>query len=127
LHLKEVLTVIMSRRVPLEGFEKSHEELFDILADETVYLHETAQNSKDDLSSLIELHINTTSYQMNRVMRVIAVITCLAVIPSLIGGMLGMNIIGASWPVRLWQVATMTLAAMAGVAYIFYKIGWFKD
>jgi magnesium transporter len=127
LHLKEVLTVIMSRRVPLEGFEKSHEELFDILADETVYLHETAQNSKDDLSSLIELHINTTSYQMNRVMRVIAVITCLAIIPTLIGGMLGMNIIGASWPVRLWQVVTMTLAAMAGVAYIFYKLGWLKD
>jgi Mg2+ and Co2+ transporter CorA len=127
LHLKEVLTVIMNRRVPLEGFDTSHEELFDILADETVYLHETAQNSKDDLSSLIELHINTTSYEMNKVMRVIAVITCLAVIPTLIGGMFGMNILGANWPVRLWQVVTMTLAAMIGVAYIFFKMGWFKN
>jgi Mg2+ and Co2+ transporter CorA len=126
LHLKEVLTVIMNRRVPLEGFDSAHEELFDILADETVYLHETAQNSKDDLSSLIELHINTTSYEMNKVMRVIAVITCLAVIPAFIGGMLGMNIIGASWPLLLWQVLAMTLAAMTGVAYMFYKLGWFK-
>jgi len=126
LHLKEVFTVITNRRVPLEGFDKSHGELFDILADETVYLHETALNSKDDLNSLIELHINTTSYEMNKVMRVIAVITCLAVIPTLIGGMFGMNIMGVNWPIMLWQVLTMTLAAMAGVAYIFYKLGWFK-
>jgi len=126
LHLKEVLTVIMNKRVPLEGFDTSHEELFDILADETVYLHETAQNSKDDLSSLIEVHINTTSYEMNKVMRVLAVITCLAIIPTLIGGMLGMNIIGAVWPVHLWQVLALTGAAMTAVAYIFYKMGWFK-
>jgi Mg2+ and Co2+ transporter CorA len=126
LHLKEVLTVIMNQRVPLEGFGKSHEELFDILADETVYLHETAQNSKDDLSSLIELHINTTSYETNKVMKVIAVITSLAIIPAFVTGLLGENLTDMPWNFQLWQVFALTAAAMSCTAYIFYKLGWLK-
>ncbi len=126
LHLKEVLTVIMNRRVPIEGFDKSHEDLFDILADETVYLHETAQNSKDDLTSLIELHINTTSYETNKVMRVIAVITSLAIIPAFVTGLLGENLAGNPWSIHLWQVIAMTSSGMACVGYIFFKLGWLK-
>jgi Mg2+ and Co2+ transporter CorA len=127
LHMKEVLTVITSRRVPLEGFDRSHEELFDILLDETVYLHETAQNAKDDLASQIELHINTTTYEMNKVMRVLAVITCLALIPAFISGMFGENLADAPWGFHLWQVVGLTTAAMLGLGYMFYKLGWLKS
>jgi Mg2+ and Co2+ transporter CorA len=125
LHLKEVITVITSKRVPLKGFEERHEKIFDILMDEAAYLHETASNARDNLLSLIDLHINTTSYEMNRVMRVIAVITCLSIIPAILG-LLGSNIAGNPWDVQLWQVFTGLGIAMLALGWIFYRMGWLK-
>jgi Mg2+ and Co2+ transporter CorA len=125
-HLKEVVGTITSKRAPLEGFDRSWEEIFDILLDETGYLYETTENSKENLLSIIELHINMTSYEMNKVMRVIAVITCLALIPSLVSGLLGMNVLGVPIPVHVWQIVSMTFIMMGCVAWIFYKLGWMR-
>jgi len=125
-HLKEVVGVITSKRAPLEGFDSSWEDVFDILLDEAGYLYETIENSKENLMSIIELHINMTSYQMNKVMRLIAVISSLTLIPSIIGGLLSMNIIGMPAPVHLWQMVAMTLILMSTVGWIFYKLGWLK-
>jgi Mg2+ and Co2+ transporter CorA len=44
LHLKEIILVIISKRVPLAGFNERHEKIFDIILDEASYLHETASN-----------------------------------------------------------------------------------
>ncbi len=125
LHLKEIVTVITSKRVPLEGFSERHERLFDILMDEATYLHETAQNARENLLSLIDLYINTTSYEMNKVMRIIAVITCLGIIPA-VGGLLGSNIIGNPWGVHLWEVFSVVGMIMLGMGWIFYRLGWLK-
>ena len=127
LHLKEILSIITTGRMPLEGFAEKHRKLFEILFEEAVYLYETAQNARENLISLIDLYINTTSYEMNKVMRVIAVITCLAVIPTLVGGLFGMNLIDNPWNVRLWQVVIIVATAMLGSAWVFYKLGWFKS
>jgi Mg2+ and Co2+ transporter CorA len=124
-HLREVVDTITSKRVPLQGFDKGWGDLFDILLDETGYLYETTQNSKENLLSLIDLHINMTSYEMNKVMRFLAVITCLALIPTVIGGMMGMNVFGIP-DVKLWQVAAMTMIIMSAVAWTFYKLDWFR-
>ena len=125
LHLKEIVAVITSKRVTLEGFEERHAKLFDILLDEATYLHETAQNASENLLSLIDLYINTTSYEMNKVMRVIAVITCLGIIPAL-GGLLGSNLIGNPWHFHLWQVWLVVAAAMVSMGWVFYRLGWLK-
>jgi Mg2+ and Co2+ transporter CorA len=125
-HLREVVDTITSKRVPLAGFDKGWEDLFDILLDETGYLYETTANSKENLISLIDLHINMTSYEMNKVMRFLAVITCLALIPTVIGGMLGMNILGIPASVQLWQVVIMTLMLMSAVGWTFYKLDWLR-
>jgi Mg2+ and Co2+ transporter CorA len=125
LHLKEIITVITSKRVPLEGFSESHEKIFDILMDEATYLHETASNARDNLLSLIDLYINTTSYEMNRVMRYIAVITVLGIVPAMLG-LLGSNIIGNPWNIHLWQVFGSLGIAMVALIWIFYRLGWLK-
>jgi len=125
LHLKEIVTVIASKRVPLEGFSERHERLFDILMDEATYLHETAQDARENLLSLIDLYINTTSYEMNKVMRVIAVITCLGIIPA-VGGLLGSNLIGNPWGIHLWEVFAVVGAIMIGMGWVFYRLGWLK-
>lgn len=125
LHLKEIISVITSKRVPLEGFSEKHEKIFDILADDATYLHETASNAQDDLQSLVDLYINTTSFETNRVMRVIAVITSLSIIPAVMG-LLGSNIMGNPWDIQLWQVFSVLGALMLAMGWIFYRLGWLK-
>ncbi len=98
----------------------------DSLYAESEYLYETAQNTRDSLISLIELHINTVSYDMNRVMKVIAVITCLALIPSIIGGLLGVNLTDSPYPLRITEVFFLVFFLMLIGVYIFYKMDWLK-
>jgi Mg2+ and Co2+ transporter CorA len=125
LHLKEVLSIIADKRVPLAGFNESHEKIFDILLDEAGYQHETATSARDNLLSLIDLYINTTSYEMNKVMRIIAVITCLGIIPAVMG-LLGSNILGNPWNIQLWQVFGILGSIMIILVWIFYRLGWLK-
>jgi regulation of enolase protein 1 (concanavalin A-like superfamily) len=47
--------------------------------------------------------MNTTTYEMNKVMRVLPVITCLALIPASVSGIFGENLIDAPWGFHLWQ------------------------
>jgi len=126
LHLKEIISVISTKRVPLEGFSERHEKIFDILMDEATYLYETATNVRDNLQSLIDLYINTTSHQMNKVMRLIAVFTCLGIIPAIILGALGTNVAGNPWSIHLWQVFTIPLIIMLALGWVFYRLGWTK-
>jgi Mg2+ and Co2+ transporter CorA len=125
LHLKEVIAVITSQRVPLKGFADRHTRIFEILTDEATYLHETASNARDNLLSLIDLYINTNSYEMNRVMRVIAVITSLSIIPAILG-LLGSNIAGNPWDIQLWQVFIGLGTTMLAIGWVFYRMGWLK-
>jgi Mg2+ and Co2+ transporter CorA len=125
LHMKEIAMVITSKRVPLEGFNEKHQDLFEIMADEAAYLHETAEAARDNLLSLIDLYINTTSFELNRVMRIIAVITCLGIIPALCG-MFGSNIAGNPWDIQLWQLFCFMGFLMLAMGWIFYRLGWLK-
>lgn len=126
LHLKEIISVIISKRVPLEGFNEKHEELFDILMDEAAYMHETASNARDNLQSLVDLYINTTSYEMNKVMRLIAIVTSLGILPAIISGALGTNIAGNPWNIHLWQLFFGLGILMVALGWIFYRLGWLK-
>ena len=125
LHMKEIAAMVTSKRVPLEGFQDRHERLFDILADEATYLKETAENARDNLLSLIDLYINTSSFELNKVMRLIAVITSLGIIPAL-GGLFGSNIVGNPWDIQLWQVFGGIIVLMLCALWVFYRLGWLK-
>jgi Mg2+ and Co2+ transporter CorA len=125
LHMKEIASLITSKRVPLEGFSDRHGRLFDMLADQATYLQETAANARDNLLSLIDLYINTTSFELNKVMRIVAVITCLGVIPTL-AGLFGSNLVGNPWDIELWQLFAGLAIAMIGLGWVFYRLGWLK-
>jgi Mg2+ and Co2+ transporter CorA len=125
-HLRQVLDNLKTRKVSLNGVTDEHLHLFDILYDEADYLYETADNITDSLSSLRDLHINTVSYEMTRVMRVLAIITCLALVPSTIGGLLGENILGVPFSIRLGEVGLVVISLMVLELYAFYKMGWLR-
>ena len=127
LHLKEVLNNILQNRVDLEGFNEKWKNLFHILYDEIIYLNDSVQNEKENLLSIIELHINRTSYEMNKIMKILAVITCLGIVPAMIGGLLGQNLLDAPFNLYLWQVLVLVFIGMFFIVYIFIKLGWLKS
>jgi Mg2+ and Co2+ transporter CorA len=125
LHLKEIISDITSKSVPLEGLSERHEKKFKLLMDEVAYVYETAFFARDSLIYLVDLYMNTMSYETNKVMRIIAVITSLGIIPAVFG-LLGSNIVGNPWDVQLWQLFAVLVLFMFAAGIIFYKLGWFK-
>ena len=125
LHFKQVLGAIRTRKI-LPGLRDEYLSLFGILFDESVYLFETSETIRDNLISLIDLRINTVSFGLNRVMRVLAVITSLGLIPSIISGLFGVNLIDNPYPVRLPELFFLELSIMLLVAYAFYRRGWLR-
>jgi Mg2+ and Co2+ transporter CorA len=125
-HFRQVLDHLRSNTVALKDMDEDQLKLFDTLYDESVYMYETAQNTRESLLSLIDLHINTVSYDLNRVMRVLAIITCLGVIPGIIGGLLGANLIDTPYPITLHEVMLLVGSLMIIGLYVFYKKGWLR-
>ena len=64
-----------------------------MLQDEVSYLNEIADDLVGNLRSTIDLYINQTGFETNRILKILAVITSMAVIPSAVGGLLGMNLL----------------------------------
>ena len=81
---------------------------------------------KENLQSLMDLHLNVKSYQMNQFMRFLAVVSFLGLMPSIAGGLLGMNVLGSPWSITLPQVAFIVSMAIAGSLYLFAIRGWLR-
>lgn len=81
---------------------------------------------KENVQSLMDVHLNVKSYQMNRFMRFLAVVSFLGLIPSVAGGLLGMNVEGSPWTITLPQVAFIVTVAIAFSLYLFAVRGWLR-
>lgn len=99
---------------------------FQRFRSEVDYLYDTMANIREEVLSVIDLHLNVVSFEMNRVMRVLAVISALGLIPAVVGGLLGMNLIDNPWPVTLPQIAFAVLFAMVLGLYFFVVKGWLR-
>ncbi len=125
-HFKDMMSIITSKKVPLEGFDQKSEESFHVLQDGAVYLNEIAHDLIDNLRSVIDLYINQTSFETNRILKILAVITAISVIPAMVGGLLGANLLDQPFGAFLWEVAFVVSVGMAFAAYGFVKLGWLK-
>lgn len=125
-HLRQVMDSLRSKKVALAAITDEDMQLFDVLFEDADFLYETAQNINDSLGSLRDLHMNTTTYEMTRVMRFIAVLTCLALIPSIAGGLLGTNLVDVPFPITLPEVGLIVGGLMFIALYSFYKMGWLR-
>lgn len=123
--LKNLLTELAEGRARLPGAAEVAGE-FRRLADDATYLHEVIVSLREDVLSLIDLHINVVSFDMNRIMRVLAVISALGLIPSVVGGLLGMNLADNPWPLTLPQVAFGVCFGMVVGLYLFFVKGWLR-
>jgi Mg2+ and Co2+ transporter CorA len=82
--LKGVIAELAKRRLALPGSYGGEAEFLRRLARDTEYLYETVINTRESLLSLIDLHLNVVSFDINRVMRVLAVVSVLGLIPAVV-------------------------------------------
>jgi len=123
--LKNLLAMLAEGRRELPGLG-SQNACLKQLSEQADYLHETVEKAHEQLLTLLDLHLNIASYDVNRFMRLLAVVSSLALIPTIIGGLLGMNILGNPWPLTLAQVGFATFILMACVLYAFLAKGWLR-
>jgi Mg2+ and Co2+ transporter CorA len=124
--LRSVLADLAERRLALPGMSEHDAEAFGRLSATAVYLYETVVNIREEALSVIELHLNVVSFDMNRVMRVLAVVSVLGLIPAVIGGLFGMNLVDNPWPFTLPQVAFVICFGMLIGLYLFFVKGWLR-
>ena len=77
-------------------------------------------------SESFDLRLNLASFEMNRVMRVLAVVSVLGLVPALAGGLLGMNLAESPWSPTLAQVSYAVASVMALLLYTFVAKGWLR-
>lgn len=110
----------------IRSFGIDNTKEFNDLSEDSRYLYETTQNIKENLTSLIDLHTNSVDYEMNQVMKVIAVITCLAIIPATVGGLLGVNLQEGLFHIKFIEIFFIIISSMFLGIYAFYKMEWLK-
>ncbi len=125
-HLKGVIRDLSQGQLSIPGLDTGDREYFRLLADDAGDLYESIEDQRESLQSLVDLRINVSSFQMNRVMRLLALLTTLALIPATAGGLLGMNLQDTPWPGTLAQVSFGLAAGMALSLYIFAIKGWLR-
>jgi Mg2+ and Co2+ transporter CorA len=124
--LKGMLNALAEGRFRLPGVEKELDGFFRALANDSDYLYETVVNLREGLLSVIDLHLNVVSFEMNRVMRVLAVVSVLGLLPAVVGGLLGMNLSDNPWPLTLPQVTFGVGLGMVLCLYLFFVKGWLR-
>ena len=124
--LKSVLNDLVDGGRRLPGSDGGEGDFLKQLARDAEYLYDTVNNTRDELLSLIDLHLNVVSFDMNRVMRVLAVVSVLGLIPAVVGGLFGMNLVDNPWPFTLKQVSFCVVFGMTLCLYFFFVKGWLR-
>jgi Mg2+ and Co2+ transporter CorA len=124
--LKGITGDLANGRVALARMPEGAAEVFRRYSSDVDYLYDTLVNIREEVLSVIELHLNVVSFEMNRVMRVLAVVSCLGLIPAVVGGLFGMNLVDNPWPFTLPQVAFAIFFAMVLLLYLFFVKGWLR-
>jgi Mg2+ and Co2+ transporter CorA len=125
-HLKAIIRMLAEGKATLRGVDLENAPFLDELQTEIDSLYQTVDKNKEEVQTIIEFHINIKSFEMNSFLKLLAVVSFLGLIPSVVGGLLGMNVIGNPWPFTLEQVAFVVVMAMATALYVFAVKGWLR-
>jgi magnesium transporter len=106
------------------GIPEGDRKLFDGILERATGAEETTETTHEIMRDLINMHLDTLSHDMNRAMRLIASLTVIVGIPSLIGSILGANTVDSPYSLLLWQVMLISVVAAGLLALLFYMKGW---
>jgi len=124
-HLKRLTEALTDDHTEL-GISKIEKRLFDILLERAIGAEETTEMTHETMQDMIGMHMDTLSHDMNKTMRLIAALTVIIGVPSLISTLLGVNLTGASYgAIPLAEIA-VSAVSMALLGFFFYLKGWLR-
>ncbi|MDD3136662.1 MAG: CorA family divalent cation transporter [Methanoregula sp.] len=126
LHTKTALEECSDNLQEIFGKDTAEEGRLRSLVDRCSLITDNAQHVTDSFAWMVDFYLNTTSFSMNRVMKILAVLTALTMVPAIVGGLLGMNLIGNPWAATLLQMVTVVGLVMVLTAWIYFNLGWLK-
>lgn len=94
--------------------------------DEAKLLEDRCEKTKEDLKDLIDLEMNRVSFKLNQIMRFLAIISCLALVPAIIGGLLGQNLLDQPFKITLPEIVFFVFSIIAIILYVFSRQKWLK-
>ncbi len=125
-YLRSVMRDLKSGNLLTSGDDPVARHVFGLIADDVDDLYDAVDDLRESLQALVDLRLNVASFQMNRVMRLLALLTTLALIPATAGGLLGTNLTDAPWALSLSQLGFGVASGMALSLYIFIVKGWLR-
>jgi len=126
LHTKSALEEVCDHMEEIFGKDTAEEGRLRSLIDRCSLISDNAQHVSDSFAWMVDFYLNTTSFSMNRVMKILAVLTALTMVPAIVGGLLGMNLIGNPWAATLLQMVTLVGLVMILTAWVYFNLGWLK-
>jgi len=105
---------------------KMYPEDQDLLEDVLIEVHQAIEMSTiytNVLNSMMDASASLISNNLNDIMKVLAGITIVIAVPTIISGLYGMNIEGGTMPFAQWWwfPCLLSVVIMAGVAYVLRK------
>ncbi len=125
-HLRSVMRDLQQGQAGITLGDSDRSGPLRLLAEDVDDLYQGIEDLRESLQALVDLRLNVASFQMNRVMRLLALLTALALIPATAGGLLGMNLLDTPWPATLAQISFGVAAGMALSLYVFAIKGWLR-
>ncbi|MFH1588912.1 MAG: magnesium/cobalt transporter CorA [Candidatus Diapherotrites archaeon] len=125
-HQREKLMILTKR---VDGFFSNEAiPFFRDLYDSSIRITDLLDNYRENLSSLVEIHMSVISNRMNEVMKVLSVIATIMLPLTVITGMYGMNfklLPFAEWEHGFTAMLGIMLALMVTMLWFFKKRNWF--
>jgi len=122
-HFRLLMEQLTQDRSELK-FSEDEKEVLDNILERSVGAEETIDSTQESMRDLISLHMDTTNHEMNQTMRLIAALTVIVGVPSLISSLLGSNTLEHN--LNLLQQGLISLIAMIGIAIFFWLKGWLR-
>ena len=127
LRSNEVMMERVQRTQIFNYYEEDQDLLEDVLTENQQAIQMTSINT-EILSSMMDAFASIISNNVNAVMKVLAALTIIFNLPTIVAGFFGMNVIlplSNNDPFAFWVIFGIALALTAIATYIFYKRDWF--
>ncbi len=121
---REVLVAIEKGYIP--SFDKKTREKFRDIYTETIQLIDMAATYREILTGALDIYLSTISNNLNKVVKVLTILTAMIMIPTLIAGVYGMNVRlpYAEHDYGFWVVLLLMLASVGASMFVFKKRNW---
>jgi magnesium transporter len=99
------------------------------LYEEVLHFDETNASQKEMLSNMVDAHLSNVSNKMNQIMKVLTIITTIAMPLTVISSIFGMNV---DVPLResngaFGTIFVIMIALVLVMLFLFLKLGWLRE